>query len=69
MDETQRELVRGRYPLMVPRSPSGGWRTCWRTDQGLSPDHFDKKDKSRIASRLKTRLEALGYVVQIAPVA
>lgn len=37
--------------------------------QAPSPDHFDQKDKSRIASRLTKRLEALGYAVQIAPAA
>jgi transposase len=35
----------------------------------LTPGHFDRRDRVRIANRLRRRLEALGYNVQIAPTA
>ncbi len=37
--------------------------------QDLSATHFDRRDKTRVANRLRKRLEALGYEVQIAPTA
>ena len=35
----------------------------------LTAAHFDRRDKTRIANRLKKRLESLGYAVQMAPAA
>jgi transposase len=35
----------------------------------LTAAHFDRRDKTRVAGRLKKRLEALGYAVQMAPAA
>ena len=35
----------------------------------LSADYFDRRDKVRVANRLRKRLEALGYAVQMAPAA
>lgn len=35
----------------------------------LTAQHFDRRDKTRVANRLRKRLEALGYAVQMAPAA
>jgi transposase len=35
----------------------------------LGAQHFDRRDRERIVSRLRRRIEALGYAVQIAPAA
>jgi transposase len=35
----------------------------------LTSEYFDRRDKTRIANRLKKRLEVLGYAVQMAPAA
>lgn len=35
--------------------------------QDLGPDHFDKRGKTRQANRLVTRLQSLGYAVEITP--
>ena len=35
----------------------------------LGPQHFDRRDRDRIVTRLRRRLEDLGYAVQIAPAA
>ena len=35
----------------------------------LGPDHFDRRAKARQTSRLVTRLQNLGYAVQITPLA
>jgi transposase len=35
----------------------------------LTAAHFDRRDKTRVANRLKKRLESLGYAVQMAPAA
>jgi transposase len=37
--------------------------------QDLSPDHFDRRAKAVQISRLVTRLQNLGYAVQIIPLA
>jgi hypothetical protein len=35
----------------------------------LGPDHFDRRAKARQTSRLVTRLQNLGFAVQLTPLA
>jgi transposase len=35
----------------------------------LGPDHFDRRDKSKLAKRLVRRLEDLGLTVEVRPAA
>jgi hypothetical protein len=38
-------------------------------DHDLGPDHFDRRAKTAQTKRLVTRLQNLGYAVQITPLA